>query len=75
MNFLEKKKQLRTIIEEKLTPLIDNDYVLYGLPYYNNIGDTLIWEGELEFLKKLLINVSEFVHGMPIHAPNCRKIL
>ena len=53
MNFLEKKKQLRTIIEEKLTPLIDNDYVLYGLPYYNNIGDTLIWEGELEFLKKI----------------------
>ena len=32
MNFLEKKKQLRTIIEERLTPLIDNDYVLYGLP-------------------------------------------
>lgn len=53
MNCIEKKKELKSIIEEKLTPLIDNDYVLYGLPYYNNIGDTLIWEGELEFLKRI----------------------
>lgn len=53
MNFLEKKRQLAKLIEDSLFSLIDRDYVLYGLPYYNNIGDTLIWNGELEFLKKV----------------------
>ncbi len=38
--------------ETAILPLIDRDYVLYALPYYTNIGDTLIWEGELELLKK-----------------------
>lgn len=52
MDYLSKKRQLASIIEERLLPLIDNDYVLYGLPYYNNVGDILIWDGELEFLKK-----------------------
>lgn len=49
----EKVKQLSSLIDERLLPLIDHDYVLYGLPYYSNIGDTLIWEGELEFLKNV----------------------
>ena len=49
----EKVKQLASLAEEKLLPLIDHDYVLYGLPYYTNIGDTLIWEGTLELLKKV----------------------
>ena len=53
MNHIEKKHQLEKIIEKILLPMIDNDYVLYGLPYYNNIGDTLIWNGELELLKKV----------------------
>lgn len=53
MNHIEKKRQLQEIIERELIPLVDSDYVLYGLPYYNNIGDTLIWNGELEFLKKV----------------------
>lgn len=44
---------LKALIYELLTPLIDRDYVLYGLPYYTNIGDTLIWDGELEFLKTI----------------------
>ena len=52
MNHLEKKRQLEHIIDECLLPLIDNDYALFGLPYYNNVGDILIWNGELEFLKK-----------------------
>ena len=46
----EKIWELRQIIEEQLTPLINNDYVLYDLPYYSNIGDLLICEGELSFL-------------------------
>lgn len=49
----EKIKELRGIIEREVSPLITGDYVFWGLPYYSNIGDTLIWEGELEFLKSL----------------------
>lgn len=53
MNFIEKKRELEAILHRDVVPLIDNDYVLYGLPYYNNVGDTLIWEGERELLKKV----------------------
>lgn len=45
--------RLRDFIYKRLAPLINRDYVLYGLPYYTNIGDTLIWDGELEFLKTI----------------------
>ena len=55
----EKIWELRQIIEEQLTPLINNDYVLYDLPYYSNIGDLLIWEGELSFLKGLPFKMLE----------------
>ena len=51
MNSLERFRQLSELLHRQLLPLIDNDYVLYGLPYYANIGDTLIWEGTLELLK------------------------
>lgn len=53
MNPLEKKRELAQKIEEAVLPLITGDYVLYGLPYYNNVGDTLIWNGERELLKKV----------------------
>ncbi|MDY0143633.1 MAG: polysaccharide pyruvyl transferase family protein [Bacteroidales bacterium] len=36
-----------------LTPLIDNDYIFLDLPYYTNIGDTLIWKGTEAFLRTL----------------------
>lgn len=39
------------MVEERLIPLIDQDYVLYGLPNYSNVGDLLIWQGALELLK------------------------
>lgn len=48
-----KIKQLRSIINQQLLPLIDNDYIYLDLPYHSNIGDTLIWEGTLEFLKQI----------------------
>ena len=51
--FEEKCEQLRRCIEKQLTPLITNDYVLWELPYYENIGDLLIWKGELSLLKQL----------------------
>lgn len=53
MTFLEKINDLKTKIHEALIPLVDHDYVLWDCPYYSNIGDTLIWEGERAFLKKL----------------------
>ena len=53
MNQKEKIKELQAVIKRELSTLITNDYVLWGLPYYANIGDTLIWEGELAFLKSL----------------------
>lgn len=49
----EKKLQLQLDIENKVTPLIDRDYVLLSLPCHSNIGDTLIYEGEIDFLKKI----------------------
>lgn len=51
MNSRDLKLKLQSIIEEKLSPLIDNDYVYWDLPYHINIGDTLIWQGTLDFLK------------------------
>lgn len=53
MEFREKVDNLKDQIERQLFPLIDHDYVLWDLPYHSNIGDTLIWEGECAFLKKL----------------------
>lgn len=47
----EKIYELRQKIYEKLLPMIDYDYVLWDLPYHKNIGDILIWQGELDFLK------------------------
>lgn len=53
MNLKEKIEILRVRIEDVLRPLINHDYVLLELPYYENIGDILIWEGERQFLEKL----------------------
>lgn len=44
---------LKHTIAEALSPLIDADYSLLDTPYHNNIGDSLIYEGELAFLKGL----------------------
>ncbi|MEB6481022.1 polysaccharide pyruvyl transferase family protein [Acinetobacter vivianii] len=51
MNAKEQKRYLQSIIEAKLSPLIDSDYVYWDLPYHINIGDTLIWQGTLGFLE------------------------
>ena len=48
-----KIKQLRNIINKQLLSLIDYDYIYLDLPFHANIGDSLIWEGTLEFLKQL----------------------
>lgn len=51
MTNLEKISELKSIIDNSILPLITNDYVLWGLPYYINPGDTFIWEGVLDMLK------------------------
>ena len=53
MDTSEKIQQLRAVINKELKPLIDGDYVYLDLPYHNNIGDTLIWQGTLSFLKSI----------------------
>ncbi len=44
---------LRDCINRQLKPLIGSDYVLWDLPYYANLGDIFIWQGELDFLRTL----------------------
>ncbi len=53
MTSQEKIQQLKGCIHNSLTHMIDNDYVLLDVPYYTNIGDTLIWEGTKHFLKNI----------------------
>jgi len=36
-----------------LTNIISNDFIFIDLPYYANIGDTLIWKGTEELLKNV----------------------
>ncbi|KQD66221.1 polysaccharide pyruvyl transferase [Acinetobacter baumannii] len=50
MNAKDLKRHLQSIIESKLSPLIDSNYVYWDLSYHINIGDTLIWQGTLDFL-------------------------
>lgn len=52
MQYTNKIFHLRNIINERLLPLIDNDYIYLDLPYHTNIGDLLIWQGTLEFLSQ-----------------------
>jgi len=54
MDFVQKRDQLAAIIINTLVPLIDNDFVLIDLPYYTNIGDILIWEGEIQFIQQYI---------------------
>ncbi len=53
MQISGKIQQLQNIIRSSLSPIIDRDYYLLEVPYYTNIGDTLIWQGELDFLRSL----------------------
>lgn len=48
----DKIKNLQELIINTLVPLIDDDYALLDVPNHYNIGDNLIWEGEVNFLKQ-----------------------
>ena len=51
MNYIEKTKELKAKIDITIRPYIKSDFIFLGLPYYDNIGDVLIWEGTEQFLK------------------------
>lgn len=53
MNSHEKVQQLRKLIYGTVAPTVSTDFVYLDVPYHFNAGDTLIWEGTLEFLKQL----------------------
>lgn len=71
MNARNLKIKLQSTIEYKLMPLIDNNYVYWDLPYYINIGDTLIWQGTLDFLSGVKYKGLDF--GNPTTA-NMREL-
>jgi pyruvyl transferase EpsO len=48
----EKIAQLRGLIGQRLRPLLTGDLVLVDCPYHANVGDSLIWEGELAFFRE-----------------------
>lgn len=53
MDAHEKIQQLRDEIKCQLKPLIGEKCILTDLPYHNNLGDVLIWQGELDFLESI----------------------
>lgn len=53
MHFSKKIQSLKEQVVNQVGPLIKEDFVYLDLPYHNNIGDTLIWEGTLAFFKHL----------------------
>lgn len=51
MSFDAEINRLRSICSQSLLPLIGPKCILADAPYYDNIGDILIWQGIHDFLK------------------------
>ncbi|MBQ7079375.1 MAG: polysaccharide pyruvyl transferase family protein [Fibrobacter sp.] len=49
----DKIQQLRTLIRERLTPIITHDYRYLMMCDHQNVGDSLIMKGELDFLSTI----------------------
>lgn len=49
---------LRALVRTALEPLVTGDCVLLNVPYHSNIGDTLIWQGELDLLAEIGVRPS-----------------
>lgn len=45
--------KLKNIIYDNLDPIVNGDYCLLDIPDHKNIGDKLIWAGELKYLSRL----------------------
>lgn len=52
MNFIAKIETLRAEIRRQLMPIITKKCILTDLPYHNNLGDILIWRGEIDFIRE-----------------------
>ncbi|MBM6845216.1 polysaccharide pyruvyl transferase family protein [Phocaeicola plebeius] len=44
---------IRKLIKDKLQLVIKSDYILIDLPYFQNVGDILIWQATLDLLKEI----------------------
>jgi len=53
MNSFEKQSQLKSIIYEQLSSIINGKVALFGLPNHGNIGDTFITCGEYKFINDI----------------------
>ena len=73
MNAKDQKNFLKLIIEEKLSPLIDGDYVYWDLPYHINIGDTLIWQGTLDFLSNKPYKMLDYGNSITANLSKLKK--
>lgn len=51
MNYIKGIEHLKRQISDTLLPLLGEKCALYDVPFYKNIGDVLIWQGELSFLE------------------------
>lgn len=49
----DKIRQLKSLIQESLTPLITNDYRYLMMCDHQNVGDSLIMKGEFDFLSTI----------------------
>ena len=73
MNSIEIKDFLSKKIEDSLLPLINSNYVLWDLPYHINMGDILIWEGELDFLKRTSFSLLNSGSAYTVKYPRLKK--
>lgn len=53
MDDIERLAELKNILARSLSNIILNDYIFLDLPYYSNIGDSMIWKGTETFLATL----------------------
>ena len=58
--YIEGIEYLKSLISNALLPLIGKRCALYDVPFYKNIGDVLIWQGELSFLEDNAIQIVDF---------------
>lgn len=61
------------ILENTLTDLIRSDYIFLDLPYYTNIGDTLIWKGTEDFLNSIPYKCIHRASERTYYRPNVSK--
>ena len=52
--------RLRNLIYNTLKPLVGDSCVLFDVPFYKNIGDVLIWQGELSFIRDNNIELLDY---------------